>query len=154
VADTTTVLLVEDNPDDAYFVARQFNNAGPHIQLRTVADGVEAMRYIEGAGNYADRRQYPAPDAILLDLKLPRMNGLDFLEWLRNRSPGAPNVMDNLIPVVVMTSSALPEDLARAHALGIQSYIVKPVNLDEFQQCIAALIDWTVHMDVRKQVER
>ena len=140
----TTFLLVEDDPNDAFFVAHYFKSAPAHIRLRTVSDGAEAMRYIDGTGEYADRQKFPLPDVILLDLKMPRVSGFEFLEWLRSRVPDSLNI----IPVVVMSSSAFEQDVQRAYALGVNSYMVKPVNWEEFQQRITALgIYWTEHTE-------
>ena len=137
-----TFLLVEDDGFDVEFVENEFNQSPLHISLQTVRDGVEAMHYVEGQGEYADRQKYPLPDVILLDLKMPRMDGFEFLTWLRSRSTD----LHRFIPVVVMSSSPLPEDVERAYTLGANSYLIKPVNWYDFRDRIRALgIYWSAH---------
>src|SRR6266550_3761179 len=96
--DSTRFLLVEDNETDVEFVQMAFKDSGH--ELRVVRDGQEALDYLSRKGVYADSLQFPLPDIILLDLKMPRINGLDFLKWLRQESPG--NL--RLIPVVIMST--------------------------------------------------
>lgn len=128
-------LLVEDEPNDAYLMQANFKDASHNLRLVTVSDGLEAMQYLKGEGRFADRAQYPMPDVILLDLKMPRVNGFEFLEWLHHKSPDDLRV----IPVVVMSSSNLPEDINRVYELGANSYMVKPVKWAEFQERVKAL---------------
>jgi len=139
----TTFLLVEDDANDVFMVEHEFNQF-PHLNLRHVSDGQEAVDYLVGTGEFADRSKYPIPNVILLDLKMPRLNGFDFLEWFHSESPGELR----LIPVVVMSSSALPEDVKRAYKLGANSYMTKPVNWEEFRVRIKALgIYWSKHIE-------
>src|SRR5579863_5031498 len=77
-----TFLLIEDDPDDVFFVERAFKEAPSHLRLCHVGDARESIRYLKGEGDYADRRKYPLPNVILLDLKMPGLNGFDFLTWL------------------------------------------------------------------------
>src|SRR6184192_4363911 len=100
-----------------------------------VRDGKEAMHYLEADGEFSDENRYPVPDVILLDLKMPRINGFEFLHWLRSESPPHYRFM----PVVVMSSSAMREDVDRAYSLGANSYLVKPVQWKLFQDLIQAL---------------
>src|SRR5213592_4603089 len=104
-------LLVEDDPNDVFFVEREFAKA-PHLLLRHVPDAKEAVRYLTGEGKYSDPEKYPVPNVILLDLKMPGMGGFEFLEWLR--AGAAPEL--RLIPVIVMSSSTLQSDINRAYA--------------------------------------
>jgi CheY-like chemotaxis protein len=139
----TIFLLVEDDPHDVFVVEREFKHRGL-AGLRVVHDGIEAMRYLEGKGDYQDRIKSPLPDVILLDLKMPRFSGFDFLEWLRGRAPG----QLHLIPVVVLSSSDDPHDVKRAYALGVNSYIVKPLRWPELQDKMRALsIYWSEHVE-------
>lgn len=148
-AELTTFLLVEDDPNDVLFMQQAFNQAPACIRLEAVSDGLHAMHYLEGLGPYANRRTYPLPNVILLDLKMPRVDGFGFLEWLRAKAPRE----HRLIPVLVMSSSALPEDVQRAYSLGVNSYLVKPVDWYEFKERIKAIgIYWGEHVkkpDVR-----
>jgi CheY-like chemotaxis protein len=138
----TTFLLVEDEPNDVALVEREFARAPVPMRLHVTNDGSEAMDYIEGRGKFADRKEFPVPDVILLDLKMPRVGGFDFLKWLRTES----SANTRLIPVVIMSSSAEEEDVDRAYALGANSYLVKPVDWPLFQERIKALgIYWAWH---------
>lgn len=140
----TTFLLVEDDPNDVLMLEMEFRRAPLHIRLIAVEDGGEAAEYIEGKGVYANRRKYPIPDVILLDLKMPRINGFEFLEWLRCKSDRS----HRFIPVVVMSSSGMREDIDRAYALGANSYLVKPVEWNLFQARVKALgIYWAEHVE-------
>jgi len=122
---------------------REFKEAPGHIRLHTVNDGSEAMDYIEGKGKFQNRHQYPTPDVILLDLKMPKVNGFEFLEWLRRESPDE----HHLIPVVVMSSSALESDVKRAYELHVNSYMVKPVRWEDFRNRVRAIgIYWADHV--------
>ena len=130
----TTFLLVEDDPYDVVFVEEEFRRARGSAWLRVVCDGVEAMHYVSGQGDYADRLKYPRPDVILLDLKMPRWDGFEFLEWLRAESPKR----DRSVPVMVLSASNIPEHRARVYALGANACLAKPIEWDTFQQHLAA----------------
>jgi CheY-like chemotaxis protein len=144
VRGTVTFLLVEDDPNDVLMLEMEFRRVPARIRLVAVSDGKEAMHYLQGDAKYSDATQYPPPDVILLDLKMPRINGFEFLKWLRSESPAHYRFM----PVVVMSSSALREDVDRAYALGANSYLVKPVQWKLFQQRIQALgIYWAEHVE-------
>ena len=129
------VLLVEDDPNDVLFVQQEFKRTSKNIRLMVVSDGIEAMRCLEGRDMYKDRQKHPVPHVILLDLKMPRFSGFDFLEWLRFKAPD----QLHFIPVVVLSSSNLPQDVSRAYALGVNSFVVKPVNWEEFRQRLQVL---------------
>src|SRR5437867_11549993 len=129
------LLLVEDDPNDVLFVQQEFKRTAKNIRLAVVSDGIEAMRYLEGRDMYKDRQKYPAPHLILLDLKMPRFSGFDFLEWLRFKAPD----QLHFIPVVVLSSSNVPQDVARAYALGVNSFVVKPVDWEDFRHRLQIL---------------
>src|SRR6266567_8392292 len=131
----TMFLVAEDDPHDAHSIELQFKNAPSNLQLRHVYDGAEAMEYMEGKGQYADRAKYPMPDVVLLDLKMPRVDGYDFLNWLRNKAPEKMR----LIPVIVMSSSAEESDINNCYKLGANSYVVKPIGWAKFQERIKEL---------------
>ena len=130
-----TFLHVEDDPHDAELVEKELKQLPLNINLRSVRDGVFAKQYMEGHGKYADREKHPLPDVIILDLKMPRLDGFEFLGWLRTQSAFS----QRLIPVVVMSSSAIPEEVQRAYALGANSYLVKPVIWECFRERVKAL---------------
>jgi len=122
----------------------EFRRVPAHIRLAAVCDGKEAMQYLEADGKFSDGTKYPVPDVVLLDLKMPRIDGFEFLEWLRAQSPDH----YRFLPVVVMSSSALRQDVDRAYALGANSYLVKPVQWKLFQARIRALgIYWAEHVE-------
>lgn len=116
------ILLVEDDPDDVFFLRDAFAKNGMPGAPRVVRDGEEALAYLLGQGPYADRSLHPLPALVLLDLKLPRASGHEVLERRRQR----PELMR--IPVVVLTSSESDDDTERAYAAGANSYLVKPVS--------------------------
>ena len=139
-------LLVEDDPNDAWMVEREFKKA-PHLRIRHVPDGVEAMRYLRGEGKYADRHQYPLPNVILLDLKMPGVSGFEVLKWLHSEAAGDLR----LIPVVVMSSSMMEEDVHKAYELGVNAYLYKPIDWSTFRERIRMLgIYWSQNVETPK----
>ena len=120
----STVLLVEDDPDDAELIAHAFRKAGIGNPMIVVDDGEKAMDYFHGRSAYADRRRFPIPSLILLDLKLPRRSGFEIREAVRANEP------TRRIPVVVLTSSNQEHDIRRAYDAGANSYLVKPIGRD------------------------
>jgi CheY-like chemotaxis protein len=118
-----TLLLVEDDLNDVMLIRRSFDRfpspqSGP-VQLHWVTTGIEAVRYLTGEGQYADRHAYPLPAILILDLKLPRMNGFELLDWLKSHQRFAD------IPVLVVSSSGEPEDISKARELGAAEFLVK-----------------------------
>ena len=139
----TTFLLVEDDPNDVFLVRSVFETEG-HCRLQRVEDGQEAIDYLMGRKSFSDRSKYPLPDVVLLDLKMPRINGLEFLKWLRHESPNSLH----LLPVVVMSSSNDPKDVEAAYEFGVNSYLLKPIQWQEFQERMRALnIFWADHVE-------
>lgn len=116
------LLLVEDDSDQIYFVQHALEKANLVNPLHVVRNGEQAIAYLSGEGEYADRKRFPLPSILLLDLRLPRVSGLDVLAWVREKGPRKE------IPVVIMTSSSDPRDLKRAKELGVHSYLAKPVD--------------------------
>lgn len=130
-----TILVVEDDPNDLFFLKRAFSAVQSKCLMQAVGDGAEAIDYLRGVDDYSDRKQFPLPALILMDLKMPRVDGFEFLAWLR-REPGL-----KLIPVVVLSSSNLPLDVKRAYELGANSFVVKVQNsttLPEMLQTLAS----------------
>jgi CheY-like chemotaxis protein len=115
-----TILLAEDDANDVYFMQRAFQKARLLNPLRIVRDGEEAIQYLRGEGVFADRLKNPLPALLLLDLRMPRRNGFEVLEWLRDQ-PGLKR-----LTAVVLTSSSEGPDINRAYDLGANSYLVKP----------------------------
>lgn len=123
---TSTILLVEDNPDDEMLALRAFKKNNITNEVNIARDGVEALDFLFGRGTYEGRDLAHQPSLILLDLKLPKMDGLEVLKALRA------NEHTKLIPVVVMTTSKEEDDLVRSYSLGANSYIRKPVDFNQF----------------------
>jgi len=123
----TTVLVVEDDPDDRALLARAFQKAGVAMPLRFAVDGDEAVAYLEGAV-----RDLPdsCPAVILLDLKLPRRSGFEVLAWIK----GHPVL--RRVPVIILTSSSESVDLKRAYDLGANSYLVKPARPEDLLRMV------------------
>jgi two-component system response regulator len=125
-----TILLVEDNPDDVQLTLRAFRKNKIANDIIVVRDGVEALDYLFGTGAYAGRDTSDEPKIILLDLKLPKLNGIQVLERLRADDRTA------LIPVVVLTSSKEEQDMICSYRNGANSYVRKPVDFNEFIEAV------------------
>jgi CheY-like chemotaxis protein len=133
VDDLSIILLVEDSPDDVELIQYAFDKAGITSPLVVVTDGDQAVDYLAGQGRFADRRHHPLPTLILLDLKLPRRSGFEVLQFLRGEDATRGT------PVVVLTSSNQPSDIARAYEAGANSYLVKPVSRGGLLDMVLAL---------------
>lgn len=127
------ILLVEDNPDDEALTIRALNRNHIANEVIVAHDGVEALDYIFGTGLYAGRDISLKPAVILLDLKLPRIDGLEVLRRLRS------DERTKLLPVVVLTTSGEEQDLLDSYSLGCNSYIRKPVDFLQFSEAIRQL---------------
>jgi len=126
VSETATILLVEDRDDDIFLTERALIRACVTNPLRVVKSGDEAVAYLSGHGRYSNRSDYPLPSLILLDLKMPGMDGFDLLKWIREQ-PATRNVI-----VVVLTSSDRIRDVNQAYALGANSFLVKPLDFEKY----------------------
>jgi CheY-like chemotaxis protein len=115
-----TLLLVEDNGDDVFFMKRAMSAAGITHPLEVAEDGQMAIDYLDGKGEFADRQRFPLPFLMFLDLKLPHKSGLEVLEWIRSQ-PALRTVV-----VLVLTSSREESDVTKAYTLGANSFLVKP----------------------------
>ena len=118
-------MVAEDDPTDAYFLQRAFRRAGIPVTLHFVRDGQEVIDYLQGQGPFADRTAHPLPQLLLLDLKMPRLDGFDVLEWVRQQ----PDFSS--LQMVIFSSSDEPRDINRAYGLGANSYLVKPHSMEE-----------------------
>lgn len=131
--DPVDILLVEDNPHDVELTLRAFKKRKLVNPLFIVEDGAEALDYIFCKGRYADRKMDHQPKVILLDIKLPKLNGLEVLREIRADS------RTHAIPVVMVTSSREDPDIKTAYELGANSYVVKPVEFDVFAETMSSL---------------
>lgn len=134
-----SLLLVEDNPDDELLTVRALKRNNILNEIVVARDGVEALDYLFGTGAYEGRDMSVMPQIILLDLKLPKIDGLEVLKRLRA------NERTHLIPVIILTSSKEETDLVRGYSLGANSYIRKPVDFEQFVQAVQQLkLYWLV----------
>ncbi len=124
--DNKTILLVEDNPDDVKLTLRAFTRSNILNPIVVAHDGIEALDFLFARGAYSERADKPLPTLIILDLKLPRLDGLGVLKAMRA------DERTKLIPVVILTSSKEDEDVVSGYALGANSYVRKPVDFAEF----------------------
>src|SRR5437016_684237 len=120
------ILLAEDEEEDVVLLKLGFAKARFLNPVQVVPDGAEAIAYLQGAGKYSNRSDFPLPNLLLLDLKMPRKNGFEVLEWLRQQ----PQL--SALPVVVLTSSDDMRDVNRAYQLGANTFLVKPVDFAHF----------------------
>jgi CheY-like chemotaxis protein len=120
MSDLAPIMVAEDEESDVYFLRRALEKTGTPNPLVAACNGQEAIRYLEGEGPFSDRTQHPLPALLLLDLKMPFVDGFGVLTWLEGR----PEV--KRFPVVVLTSSEEPADEEKARRLGAADYIVKP----------------------------
>jgi two-component system, response regulator len=133
VTQKNILLLVEDNPDDEELTLLAFEQSQISNEVVVAHDGVEALDYLLGTGMYAERDISVMPALILLDLQLPRINGLEVLQRLRA------NQRTKLLPVVILTTSNEQQDLINSYSLGCNSYIRKPVDYDQFMTAVQQL---------------
>jgi CheY-like chemotaxis protein len=134
--DQPVILLAEDTDDDVQMVRRAFKLAGMDIPLQVVSDGEQAIAYLNGEGKFANRAEYPLPDLFLLDLKMPRKNGFEVLEWLRGHPTLAP------LRTVVLTTSDEIRDVNRAYRLGANSFLTKPLDFTDFRDTLQAMFNY------------
>ena len=131
--DKPTILLVDDNASDVLLIGVALERSGIQHAFQMVPTGEEAIRYLAGQGEYADRTKYPLPRLVLLDLNLPGKSGFDVLEWItRHASPAA-------YAVVILTGSDRQQDVVRAHELGARSFLVKPDVFEELVDLVKPL---------------
>lgn len=128
-----TILLVEDNEDDVFLMQRALKAAQIPNPLAVVTDGQQAVDYLNGTGKYSDREAYPIPCLALLDMKLPYLNGLEVLEWVRQRSS-----LQTLL-IVMLTASRNEIDVDHAYRAGANAFLVKPPTVEKLAEMLAAL---------------
>lgn len=136
-----TVLHVEDDANDALLFRHAWEKAGAMFDLKAVQDGDDAIAYLRGSAGFGDRLKYPVPHLLLLDLKLPRVNGFDVLAWIRKE-----NIFSKL-PVIVLTSSNHELDIKRAYDLGANSYLVKPVGFEALVDMVKTIYGYWLHFN-------
>lgn len=127
------ILMVEDNPDDVLLTREALKDAKVHCNLHVTEDGVQALEFLNRTGPYSE---VPRPDIILLDLNLPRKDGREVLQEIKNRE----NL--RMIPVVILTTSESPDDISRAYDSHVNCYITKPVDFDQFIKVVRSIEDF------------
>jgi CheY-like chemotaxis protein len=125
-----TILLVEDDENDAMLLRMAFERNSITNPVQWVKDGLEAVAYLNGDGIFGDRTKYPFPEVLLVDLKMPRMSGLELLAWI-NEHPEF-----RIIPTIIMTSSRQELDIETAYKLGANTYMTKPIAFDQLAQMV------------------
>ena len=142
-----TVLLVEDNPDDVFFIKWAFKKARLDLTLTVVSDGRDAVDYLQGNPPYGDRAAYPLPTLIILDLRLPGMHGLEVLRWIRSHPAF------QRLPITILTGSVIREELNRAYDLGANSFLLKPLSLVDLKNTLQQLTTFWFHAAQLPQIE-
>jgi CheY-like chemotaxis protein len=138
----STILIVEDNPDDVFFMQRACKTAKIENAIQVAMDGQEAIDYLAGEGKFADREKFPVPCLIFLDLKLPKKTGHQVLEWVRER----PEFVTTI--VVALTTSREPKDIHEAYRLGVNAYLVKPSSPAHLAEMMAAIKQFWIGQNV------
>ena len=128
-------MIVEDDADDFALLRLASQKCGTPFNLKHAGDGEEAIAYLEGSGVFADREEHPYPDLVLLDLKMPKLDGFEVLHWIRS------NPVTKSLPVVVLAGSSFRADIRRALELGANSYAAKPGKFEELQVLIDQIAD-------------
>jgi len=145
---SNTILLVEDDENDVFFMRNAFQEVGILNPLQVAVDGQAAMDYLSGNGGYADRERFPLPCLTLLDLKLPRVMGLGVLKWMREQP-----ALKTLI-VIIFTSSRLGPDIERAYELGANAYLVKPSSPPELRKIATGIKEFWLELNRGPAVSR
>lgn len=126
-----TILLIEDDPNDARLVQRAFAKASDDLRVIRLQHGDEAVDYLRGVAPYENRAAYPMPAVVLLDIKLPRRSGIEVLQWIRSRTDDI-----RRLPVIMLTSSTQPADINRAYDFGVNSYLSKPESTEQLNEMV------------------
>jgi CheY-like chemotaxis protein len=133
------ILQVEDDPNDVFLLQHAMTKMGVANPIQVASDGRQAIEYLEGTGKFADRKQFPLPCLVLLDLKLPYVMGLDILKWIRQQ-PGAPLV------VVMLSASGEDADIAAAYRLGANAFLIKPSSASKLEEMVRSIKEfWLTH---------
>jgi CheY-like chemotaxis protein len=148
MSDEAVILLVEDREDDIALIRKAFSKAYVPNPLQIVRNGEEAIAYLEGEGKYANRDEYPLPELLLLDLKMPRVDGFEVLKWVRAQ----PNLAS--LRIVVLTCSESIRDVNLAYSLGANSFMVKPMDFEDVIHMSKFLTSYWLHMSKSPQTSR
>jgi CheY-like chemotaxis protein len=141
-----TILVVDDNPDDAHFTKLALERVGVITPIQWVSDCEQALNYLSGVGEFADQESHPLPILLLLDLEMPHASGLELLAWLREHP-----VLKRL-PVIVLTSSGEPAEVNRAYELGCNSYLVRPASFNALLVMMQGMVQYWLTLNEKPQL--
>jgi len=137
--DVDEVVLVEDNPIDSELAIKALRKSGVKGNIRVLIDGAEALDYFFSMGKFKERTVFELPRFVLLDLKIPKVNGIEVLDLIRS------NRFTTTVPVIVFSSSAVPSDIKAAYKKGANSYLVKPIDFEEYSDMLKKVCEfWLV----------
>lgn len=142
------ILLVEDNKMDIALTLDAFREARLANKIQVAKNGEEAIAYLTGEGKYSDRKTYPLPSIILLDLKMPGIGGLEVLKIVKNTDE------IKRIPIIILTSSKEDGDRAMSYDLGANSYLVKPLSFEGFLDVVSKVLDYWIILNVEPPIHR
>jgi CheY-like chemotaxis protein len=143
-----TLLIVEDDENDYFFLERALVAAKLEVQIQRACDGLEAIEYLAGENDFADREVHPLPHLMVLDLKMPGKDGFEVLAWMREQAELG------TLPVVVFSSSEEPGDVENAYNLGAAGYLVKPSSYISYSEIVRTLGEFLVNGYEQKPAER
>lgn len=131
-----TVLIAEDNEDDAFLLQHAIRKVGLENPIRIIPNAEEVIRYLRAEGQFANREEFPFPSLMFLDIKMPGMDGFEVLRWIREH----PDCQ--VIPTMILSSSAQPSDITRAYQCGANAYLVKPGTLSELEALLKQALEF------------
>lgn len=131
-----TILLVDDDENDVLLMRMAFDKSNLPNTIQWARDGAEAIAYLNGEGAYANRQLHPFPEVLIVDLKMPRMTGIELLTWIRDHPEY------RVIPTIILTSSRLDADIQAAYNLGANTYMIKPASLENLAKMVKAVHDY------------
>lgn len=141
-----TILQVEDDPNDVFFLQKAMTKAGVLNPIQVMSDGQEAIDYLKGAGKFFDRAKFPFPCLVLLDLKLPYVMGLDVLSWIRSQ-------VGTALPVIMFSASAEDADIVTSYRLGANAFLTKPSEASKLEGMVKAIKDfWLTNNTLPREV--
>jgi len=148
MSDQGVILLAEDREDDIFLIHRAFEKSGIHNPLYVVRNGEDTIRYLEGIGRFANRAEYPLPDLLLLDLKMPGTDGFEVLRWVKQQ-PGLSSLR-----IIVLTASTHLQDVNLAYQLGANSFMVKPFDFENTLELAKLITDYWLRKSKTPEISR
>ena len=130
------ILLAEDDPNDLALFRHAIIETKYSAQVQIVRDGEQVIKYLDGEGDFANRAAFPFPDLLVLDLKMPRVSGLEDLKWLKNHPTSV------ALPAIMLSGSGLDPDVEEAYRLGVNTYFTKPTELGQLRDLLKVLLDY------------